>query len=51
MEGIVPIVWANLYTSVEFNASIRIATSLEWADAGMRSPMIRFTFMCNETVL
>jgi hypothetical protein len=49
MEGITPIVWGNLYTSAEFNESIRIATSLEWADAGMRSPVISFTFMCTET--
>jgi hypothetical protein len=49
MEGIVPIMWGNLYTSTEFNESIRIATSLEWADGGMRSPMISFNFTCNET--
>ena len=36
-----PIMWGNLYTSTEFIESIRIATSLEWADAGMRATMIR----------
>ena len=35
-EGIAPILWGNLYTSAEFIKSIRIATSLEWADARMR---------------
>jgi hypothetical protein len=30
-----------LYTSAEFVESIRIATSLEWTDAGMRASMIR----------
>ena len=31
----VSILWENLYTSAEFNESIRIATSLEWTDARM----------------
>jgi hypothetical protein len=31
-----PIMWGNLYTSIELIESIRIATSLEWADVGMR---------------
>jgi len=35
MEGIVPIMWGNLYTSVEFIKSIRLAMSLEWVDARM----------------
>jgi hypothetical protein len=35
MEGIAPLVWENLYTSAEFTKSIRIATSLEWANARM----------------
>jgi hypothetical protein len=30
-----PIMWGNLYTSAELLKSIRIATSLEWADARM----------------
>jgi hypothetical protein len=33
MEGTVPIMWGNVYTFAEFNKPIRIATSLEWADA------------------
>jgi hypothetical protein len=32
----VSILWENLYTSAKFIESIRIATSLEWADARMR---------------
>ena len=51
MEVMVPIMWGKWYTSAEHIKSIRIATPLEWADAGMRWPMIRFTFMCNETVI
>jgi hypothetical protein len=35
MEGVMPIMWGNLYTSAELLKSIRIATSLEWADARM----------------
>ena len=51
MEGIAAIMWGNLYTSIEHIESIQIATSLEWAIAGMRSLMIRFTFMSNEAEL
>jgi hypothetical protein len=36
MEGVVPIMWENLYTSAEFTKPIQIAMSLEWADARMR---------------
>ena len=49
MEGMVSIVWGKLYTSTELIKSVRIATSLEWVDARMWSPMISFTFICNET--
>ena len=48
MEGIVPIMRGNMYTSAELLKSIRIAMSLEWAMLG-RDTMISFTFMCNET--
>jgi hypothetical protein len=36
MDSITPIVWGIVYTSIELTKSIRIATSLEWADARMR---------------
>ena len=48
MDEVAPIVWGNLYTSVEFIKSIQIATSLEWEMLGWDT-MISFTFMCNET--
>ena len=35
IDEVAPIVWRNLYTSAEFIKPIRIATSLEWADAKM----------------
>ena len=35
MDEVAPIVSENLYTSAEFIKSIRIATSLEWANARM----------------
>jgi hypothetical protein len=35
MDEVAPIMWKNLYTSAEFIKSIRIATSLEWANARM----------------
>jgi hypothetical protein len=35
MEEITPIMWRNVYTSAELLESIRIATSLECADARM----------------
>ena len=48
MDELTPILWGNLYTSVEFIKSIRIATSLEWVNAKWDT-MISFTFICNET--
>ena len=48
MDEVAPIMWGNLYTSAELLKPIRIATSLEWANARMDT-MINFTFMCNET--
>ena len=47
MDEVAPIMWGNLYTFAEFIKSIRIATSLEWANARM-GYYVSFTFMCNE---
>jgi hypothetical protein len=33
MDEVSPTMWENVYTFVEFIKSIRIASSLEWADA------------------
>jgi hypothetical protein len=35
MDEVAPIVWENLYTSVELLKPIQIAMSLEWANAMM----------------
>ena len=35
MDEVAPIVWGNLYTNVELLKPIRIAASLEWANARM----------------
>jgi hypothetical protein len=35
MDEVAPIVWKNVYTSVEFIKYIRIAMSLKWANARM----------------
>ena len=35
MDEVAPVMWENLYTSVELLKPIRIATSLEWANTRM----------------
>ena len=35
MDEVAPIMWGNLYTSIESLKPIRIAMSLEWANARM----------------
>ena len=48
MDELTPILWGNLYTSVEFIKSIRIARPWNRQMLGWDT-MISLTFMCNET--
>jgi hypothetical protein len=48
MDEIAPIMWGNLYTSVEFIKSIQISGPWNGQMLGWDTT-ISFTFMCNET--